>query len=425
MKAVSTIFLAACAVCAMADEKGFSVVVDRQEPPIAVMRKGIPGFAYEGPPVPGDEKALLRYRHAGAWAFRTASCDENMLKFAKAGDLRLVLLLDGEPRDIAKKLNLLANEDYRDLVAGVQLGEKIISEKDVPMWNSVVLQVQHRFPKVPIAMPAGKGIPPVARTMPGVSHLVFDLREATSPYDVLREAYSESMASKVACVRNLRFWAVTGSVIPGEPIEPNGDFRLALWNLHWMLTAFASEKFDAVIFDRPAEENSLGWMMRFAALAFRDHPRVLLHGEASGSKRSDGKAVSIGDLEIGLGLENEDVPDEGRVEIKEPPRACANFAARRDGDVEYLVLDNGGDDPSTARMCILVVNSGENPVKMSVEMKRGKSGNGDARRVFVDGKTGKVEHRGLGFYVKPGMPFVRRVAPRSFETLTFVLPSVM
>ena len=59
---------------------------------------------------------------------------------------------------------------------------------------------------------------------------------------------------------------------------------------------------------------------------------------------------------------------------------------------------------------------------MSVEMKRGKCGNGDARRVLVDPETGKVRREGLGFYVQPGMPLVRRVAPHSIETLTFVWP---
>lgn len=86
------------------------------------------------------------------------------------------------------------------------------------------------------------------------------------------------------------------------------------------------------------------------------------------------------------------------------------------------MLDNGGQTSWEARICVLVVNSGEKTVKMSVEMKRGKCGNGDARRVLVDPETGKVRREGLGFYVQRGMPLVRRVAPHSVETLTFVWP---
>ena len=421
MKTLPAILLAACAASASAVEEGFSFVVDRQESPMAVMRPGFPGFAYADTPVPGGEDTVLKYRHAGAWTFRTASVDEPMLKYAKAYGLKIVLLVDGEPKDMSAKLNALAAEEYRDLLVGVQLGEKVISKDDVPKWNSVVSQVQHRFPKVPVAMPAAKGIPEVAKLMPGVSHLVFDLRKAASPYETLRAAYAEAMASKVPCVRNIRFWALAAASVPGE--TDDGSFRPALWNLHWMLTAFASEKFDAVIFDRPAKDDPFGWTMRFAALAFRDHPRVLLHGEGSTS-RASGLADSAPDIDISLDGEEGAGGGLGDdpVEIKATPKACANFAAKRGGDVEYLVLDNGGQTSWEARICILVVNSGEKTVKMSVEMKRGKCGNGDARRVLVDPETGKVRHEGLGFYVQRGMPLVRRVAPHSVETLTFVWP---
>lgn len=421
MKTLPAILLAACAASLPAAEEGFSFVIDRQEIPMSVIRPGFPGFAYADTPVPGGEDTVLKYRHAGAWTFRTASADEAMLKYAKAYGLRLVLLVDGEPKDMSAKLNALAAEAYRNLVVGVQLGEKVISKDDVPKWNSVVSQVQHRFPKVPVAMPAAKGIPEVAKLMPGVTHLIFDLRNAPSPHETLRAAYAETMASKVPCVRNIRFWALAAASVPGE--TDDGGFRPVLWNLHWMLTAFASEKFDAVIFDRPAKDDPFGWAMRFAALAFRDHPRVLLHGEGSASKASDSVKSAP---EIDIALDGEEGVDgglgDGPVEIKATPKACANFAAKRGGDVEYLVLDNGGPTSWEARICVLVVNSGEKTVKMSVEMKRGKCGNGDARRVLVDPETGKVRREGLGFYVQPGMPLVRRVAPHSIETLTFVWP---
>ena len=98
------------------------------------------------------------------------------------------------------------------------------------------------------------------------------------------------------------------------------------------------------------------------------------------------------------------------------PKACANLADGKNGDVEYLALANGSD-----RLCLVMVNTSGRRTKYSLETKGKKTGNCTIRRMYVDPGTKKVKREAYGGYSQPGLPYVSYVEPDAVETVTLIL----
>ena len=89
------------------------------------------------------------------------------------------------------------------------------------------------------------------------------------------------------------------------------------------------------------------------------------------------------------------------------------LAHGKDGDFEYLSLEGRGQN------CIVAVNPGAEPVKLTVTLKGRQSGDWVLRRVSADAKTGAVTARAWGGYCKRGSPVTLVIAPRSLSTITY------
>ncbi len=89
------------------------------------------------------------------------------------------------------------------------------------------------------------------------------------------------------------------------------------------------------------------------------------------------------------------------------------LAHGKDGDFEYLSLEGRGQN------CIVAVNPGAEPVKLTVTLKGRQSGDWVLRRVSADAKTGAVTARAWGGYCKRGSPVTLVIVPRSLSTITY------
>ena len=103
------------------------------------------------------------------------------------------------------------------------------------------------------------------------------------------------------------------------------------------------------------------------------------------------------------------------------PVACANVAAGRTGDLEYLAFIEKEGEPEDTQICLFVVNtSGERMrLKVNLKSKSGLTGPGFRRRLTLDAKTGGMSDRTTERVHDPLKPFCEWVEPGEITFMDF------
>lgn len=422
--AVSVLAVALAATASAAAGKDFKVMLNLEAPPIARVSQRLPGFGYVDDPKVGGEDTVLDYRHSGAWILKTKKCDDESLAFLKKYGIHVLLVLDGDRETIVGNLMRIHEKGFGGVIAGFQLGDAVDGggEGGTVKWRAVAAQIAKRFPKAPLGIPARDAKPPMramlADMMERITHLVVDLSDSPAPYQTLKEIANEITRGEDKVLKRSKMWVIAPDRLPGTPVGDRDKYETILWKFHWLMASYAVEKVDAVIFNQPAKPDTFGLTLRYFWAGFFEHPIVHIHGEAATSDhgkmwdqdRSPDLDQSFDDLTGGFGGEE-------HMKILPTPKACANYAANKTGEVEYLVC-RGND-----RVCLMMVNSGKEPVKMAVDIKGLKSGNSTYRRMTFDPETGKVTRKAIGGYSQPGYPFYAVIKPYTIQTVTFILTS--
>ena len=394
MKRIAFLLAVTAAVVGLADD--IALTLDKSANSLMDFRRDFPGFAYADDPVDGGEQAVLKYRHCGAWTFKTSKCDDETLAFLLKNDLRILLVLDGDGARALSSVRRIVAGKFGKVIAGFQLGTK--PGANAAQWKPVIAEIRRNFKTVPVAIPVEKSLPADIKSLSGVTHLAVDLTKAANPYPQLEKLRAEIRSANDPSHRKLRVWATVSDRMPG--MGERDSFRSVLWKMHWLCAAYASGIVDGVIFNEPAKGGALGDVLRYLGFAFIKHAHVLSHGESLTAERKS---------EEDLGAEDLAIPPE--------PVACGNLAHGKPGDAEYLVLLNAGRN----RMGFLVVNSSDKPSKLTAELKSGGFDIGTYRKVFLDENTGKVCREAMGCYSHPNRPFSRTFAPNSIEIVTAII----
>ena len=413
---------ALCLVAAAVTAKDFSTLVDlAPAQPLARVPKKFPGFGYVCDPKVGGEETVLEYRHSGAWVLKTRVCDDKTLEFLKRNQIAILLVLDGSREKINADLRRIADGKYGSAIAGFLLGDRTDGggETEAEKWRAVVSSIRRQFKDVPIAIPAADAKPPLAKMLADrireVNHLVFDFSKVPAPYKKLKDIAKAVNFGSSRDMKRMRLWVIAPDRMPGSDESTRSDFKTISWKVHWMMSAYAVETVDAVLFNEPMRPDEFGYTLRYLGQAFRDHGVVLMHGESASSEAAKSKSSSpdleqdFDDLTGGFGGED-------NMKIVASPKACANLADGKNGDVEYLALANGSD-----RLCLVMVNTSGRRTKYTVETKGKKTGDCTIRRMYVDPGTKKVKREAYGGYSQPGLPYVSYVEPDAVETVTLIL----
>ena len=411
---------ALCLVAAAAAAKDFSTTIDlAPAQPLARVPKKFPGFGYVCDPKVGGEETVLEYRHSGAWALKTKVCDDKTLEFLVRNRISILLVLDGTREKINADLKRIADGKYGAAIAGFQLGDRPDGDADAEKWRAAVASIRRRFKDTPIAIPAADAKPPMAKMladrMRDVSKLVYDFSKVPAPYKKLKEITKSITFGGNKDLKRMRLWVIAPDRMPGSDESARSDFKTTSWKIHWMMSAYAVEAVDAVLFNQPMQPDDFGYTLRYLGQAFRDHGTVLTHGESASADAAKSKTSSpdleqdFDDLTGGFGGED-------NMKIIASPKACANLADGKTGDVEYLALANDSD-----RLCLVMVNTSGKRTKYTVETKGKKTGNCTIRRMFLDPETKKVKREAFGGYGQPGLPYTSYVEPDAVETVTLIL----
>ena len=413
---------ALCLVAASASAKDFSTLVDlAPAQPLAKVPKNFPGFGYVCDPKVGGEETVLEYRHSGAWVLKTKVCDEKTLEFLKRNRISILLTLDGARDKINADLRRIADGKFGSAIAGFLLGDRVDGggEAEAEKWRATVASIRRLFPNTPIAIPAKDAKPPMLKMLADrireVNHLVCDFTDVAAPYKKLKEIAKAVNFGSNKDMKRMRLWVIAPDRLPGSAESTRSDFKTISWKVHWMMSAYAVETVDAVLFNEPMRPDEFGYTLRYLGQAFRDHGTVLMHGESASSEAAKSKNSSpdldqdFDDLTGGFGGED-------NMKIIASPKACANLADGKKGDVEYLALANGSD-----RLCLVMVNTSGRRTKYSIETKGKKTGNCTIRRMYVDPETKKVMREAFGGYGQPGLPYTSYVEPDAVETVTLIL----
>lgn len=411
---------ALCLVATAATAKDFSTTIDlAPAQPLARVSKKFPGFGYVCDPKVGGEETVLEYRHSGAWVLKTKVCDDKTLEFLTRNRISILLVLDGSREKINADLRRIADGKYGPAIAGFQLSDRPDGDGDAEKWRAVVSSIRRQFKDTPIAIPAADSKPPMAKMladrMRDVSKLVYDFSKVPAPYKQLKEITKTITFGGNKDLKRMRLWVIAPDRMPGSDESTRSDFKTISWKIHWMMSAYAVEAVDAVLFNQPMQPDEFGYTLRYLGLAFRDHGTVLTHGESASADAAKSKNSSpdleqdFDDLTGGFGGED-------NMKIVASPKACANLADGKTGDVEYLALANESD-----RLCLVMVNTSGKRTKYSVETKGKKTGNCTIRRMYLDPETKKVKREAFGGYGQPGLPYTSYIEPDAVETVTLIL----
>lgn len=411
---------ALCLVAAATTAKDFSTTIDlAPAQPLARVPKKFPGFGYVCDPKVGGEETVLEYRHSGAWVLKTKVCDDKTLEFLTRNRISILLVLDGSREKINADLRRIADGNFGPAIAGFQLGDQPDGDGDAEKWRAVVSSIRRQFKDTPIAIPAADAKPPMAKMladrMRDVSKLVYDFSKVPAPYKQLKEITKTITFGGNKDLKRMRLWVIAPDRMPGSDESTRSDFKTISWKIHWMMSAYAVEAVDAVLFNQPMQPDEFGYTLRYLGLAFRDHGTVLTHGESASADAAKSKNSSpdleqdFDDLTGGFGGED-------NMKIVASPKACANLADGKTGDVEYLALANESD-----RLCLVMVNTSGKRTRYSVETKGKKTGNCTIRRMYLDPETKKVKREAFGGYGQPGLPYTSYVEPDAVETVTLIL----
>lgn len=399
--------------------RNVKTTLDIRTPPIAKTSPSFLGFGYVDDPVIGGEETVLKYRQAGAWLLKTRKCDDETLRFLKKNKITILLVLDGARESIMADLKRIEDGGFESAVAGFVLGDDPAGGGDAEKWRSVVTGIKRRFDKKPIGIPAKNARPPMAKMLAAqmklVSHYIFDLSGEKEPYRKLKSYLKGTASGSSKNLAHIRHWVIAPDRMPGSPESTRSEFKTMSWKIHWLMAAYATESVDTVIFNQPMKSDEFGSTLRYLGLAFRDHPYVMAHGETKSMDTMKGKNNSP-DLEQDFDDVTGGFGGDDNFEVVVRPKACGNVADGKTGDVEYLVLRNGGD-----RICLVMVNTSGKRSYLTVDLKSKKTGNCTYRRMFIDPRTKKVTREAMGSFSQPGFPFVAAVDPDCIETITVIL----
>lgn len=383
---------------------------------------------YAADPVVGGEDAALRCRRAGAWTFRTSKCDDKTLEFLHRYGLRIVLVPEGDMKTCVSALTRIGKGPYADVIGGVQLGSDPTggTAEDLAKWRAVAGAVRRSLPKAAVALPVrdekSEIVAKLTSAAPGITHLIVDLTDAPAPYGRLDRISRALRVSPNKALQRLKLWAVA----PGEAKAAKGALEVA-WRMHWVFSAFAVERTDGVFFAREYGADDFGLVMRHLWATARVHPHLMGHGEgaavevqAQKKERKDVATPDDMDLESSDALAIDDL--EEAVSAGFAPQACANVAEGRAGDLEYLVF---AQDPGVAddksQMCVAVVNTTGEPVKLGVKLKSrtGFTGWGYWRQMKPDPETGAFSNLTFPRAPRDQNQFVETIAPGEISFLDF------
>ena len=376
MKGLATVFLAGMAFAAVA--KDLTIAIDTTAPKRDAFPHYVPCVGYAADPKAGDEAAALACRRAGAWLFHTSLCDDATLEFCDLYGLRLFVVLEGDQKAAIATVNRLAQSPHKGVVAGLQLGADPTGGADPSMWKKVASVAARQFPKAAVALPVKSPDSPMLAAMnvglESVTHLVVDLRDATAPYERLEAVAKKLRKSSDKRLAKLRLWAVGPGQVAGLK-----DANAALaWQMHWIMSAFAVDRTDGVFVERPCRADDFG--------------PVGLANVAAWVRDADDDSL--------LG----DVVELGEDESYRPvPVACANVAAGKNGDVEYLVLLAPPVENDGQRVCLVLVNTTGERVKLSIDVnkKGGSVSSGWRRRLVPDEEKGVMRNSTRERWGKP------------------------
>lgn len=361
----------------------------------SAIRYGSFRFGYGTDPVSGGDDAALACRRAGAWSFRSSKCDDATLAFLAKYDLRVFLLLDGEAKEMIGTLNRIGKSPYAQVIMGVQLGTDPTGGADPAKWRSVARVAAKSFPDRPVALPVKDEKAPILAEMREslslVTHLMVDLRGEAAPYAKLNRMAQTLRTSSDERYKKLRLWAIAPGNLPGQQEEKASSPLTLAWQMHWLMSACAVETVDGVFFDRRYRQDAFGILMRHLWVSVGVHPELAAHGEGRASKKN------ASGLSTDLDLDSKGMVDSlaGEELDGSAPVACANVAAGKPGDVEYLVFIEPSDGVWSAHGCVVAVNTSKERVLLNPDLrnldpkaKQGLARRGYRRSLKPDGKSG-------------------------------------
>lgn len=389
----------------------FTIAIDTQSPARKVYADGTFRVGYCADVCIGDEAAALSCRRAGAWLFRSSQCDDATLEFCDRYALKMLVVLKGSQDDMVKTVKRLGKSRYKKVVVGVQLSEEPIEEKDVAMWRQIALLTSRELPKVPIAIAVKDlNVEIIARmgsALKYITHLSVDLREENAPYSRLDQIGKTLRGSQDDEISKLRLLAIGPGRLNAADDKKISSSNLLAWQMHWILAAFAIDRTDMVFVDRKYRADDYGLAMRHFWAVATKCVSIISHGEGATSDKSTQplKKVSAPQSEMTLDIDSA----EETIELSDAftpalaPMACANIAAGKRGDVEYLVLMSGVDMDGERTLSLVVVNtSGEKAtLKLNVNKNGGNVTSGWRRRLVPDKDSGKIKNSTRQRFGKP------------------------
>ena len=402
--------LAALLAAGVAVAKDVTLNLDVNASRRAFFAGGAIPVGYAADPKAGDEAAVLAYRHAGAWLFRSSVCDDETLAFLSRYGIKLFLVLDGDLKDMVGAVTRIAKGKYAGVLAGIQLGTDPTGGADVAKWRSLVNSVSRNLPKCRVALPVKDLQSPFLAKMKGylgpVTHLAVDLRDAPAPYERLNKVFVQLRGSSDKALQKMRLTALAPGRLADAPADKAASPAAIAWQMHWMMAALAVERTDYVFFERPAAADDFGAVMRALWAASARTPHLVGHGESAAIVTAGPAAQQKGKKKTSApSLDDMSLDDDDSLDAEEmaetltagtAPVACANVAAGRLGDLEYLALlaDTDKGEKDGGRMCLVIANTSGEQVKLSVKpnTKYGASGDGFRRRFVPDEKTGKMKY---------------------------------
>ena len=420
MRSLLPIILAGAALASGAGDLTLSI--DTKAPKRDAFPHGAPCVGYAVDPQIGDEAAAIACRRAGAWLFRTALCDDATLQFCAQYGLRLFLVLDGDQKTVATTLNRLAQSPHKDVIAGLQLGADPAGGADPGMWRKLAAHAARQLPKVSIAVPVKDLDSPSFTTMEGffgpVTHLIVDLRDAPAPYEKLERIAVKLRNAPDKSTGKLRIWAVGPGRLAGTADGAGSSPAAIAWQMHWIMSAFAVDRTDGVLLERPYLADDFGLAMRHFWASTTRNRSLIGHGEGatSAAARTETKAPAADlalDDDFGTGVELADAATPGPA-----PHACENVAAGKPGDLEYLVLMAPPVPDDGQRVCLVIVNTTGERVKLSLDVNKagGNVTSGWRRRLVPDEAKGEMRN---STRERGGKPFAETIEPGEVTFLDF------
>lgn len=400
MKGLYLLLLAFAAFAASAKQMTITITTDT--PPRPSYPYGVPFVGYAADPQPGDESAVLACRRAGAWIFRTAKCDDETLAFCSRYGLRLFLVVDGERKDIVSNLTRIAKGPYAKAVAAIQLGADPSGGKDPLMWRNLAVLAAKKLPGVSIAVPVRDLDSPLYAKMWGylnpVTHLVVDLRDTPAPYKRLERIAEKLRNSPDKSISKLRLWAVGPGRLKGTPDDRISTPAAVAWQMHWIMSALASDHTAGVFVERPYRADDFGLALRHLWVSTTMCRSLVGHGEGATCATFAPKPQRAAESDLMLEDESLDTIElNDKHSAGPPPVACAKVAKGEKGDVEYLVFFgdyNLKSEEDGKRVSVFLVNTTGERVEAVLDVNRhgGHGSSGFRRRLVPDEKTGQMRN---------------------------------